>query len=313
VSESAALSGLSLAEPPLSPTPPPAAIRMISPTPPPPPTPIAASSIETLLLREKLVTPDQIAHAMTVQVSTGQSIEDVVRANAWVTEQDLARLLAHVNPNATPPPAVVEDAAPQVVELPVAPLPFPTAAPEPVQETPAPEPVQQLPTPAPVHVAPVPTPEPVQQLPTPEPVHTVTAPEPVQPVIAAAPQPVQPVAAPEALQPIAAPQPVVEPVVAPPAPVQQVAEPEALQPVAPEPVQQVAPPAPTAGLSVEVMLRLTNGERIPMASFEDKDAAKLFALELSRQLATTADWPFHGGRFIRPEAVVSIDLDVTGF
>jgi hypothetical protein len=298
---------------------------VISPTPPPPPTPIAASSIETLLLREKLVTPDQIAHAMTVQVSTGQSIEDVVRANGWVTEQDLARLLAHVNPNATPPPAVVVEAAPQVVELPVAPLPFPTAAPEPVQEIAAPEPVQQHPTPAPVQVAPVPTPEPVQQLPTPEPVHTVTAPEPVQPVITTPPQPVQPVAAPEALQPVAAPQPVIEPVVAAPAPVQPVVAPEALQPVAapqpvvdpvfaaPEPVQQAAPPAPIAGLSVEVMLRLTNGERMPMASFEDKDAAKLFALELSRQLATTADWPFHGGRFIRPEAVVSIDLDVTGF
>jgi len=298
---------------------------VISPTPPPPPTPIAASSIETLLLREKLVTPDQIAHAMTVQVSTGQSIENVVRANGWVTEQDLARLLAHVNPNATPPPAVVVEAVPQVVELPVAPLPFPTAAHEPVQAIAAPEPVQQHPMPAPVQVAPVPTPEPVQQLPTPEPVHTVTAPEPVQPVITTPAQPVQPLAAPEALQPVAAPQPVVEPVVAAPAPVQPVVAPEALQPVAapqpvvdpvfaaPEPVQQAAPPAPIAGLSVEVMLRLTNGERIPMASFEDKDAAKLFALELSRQLATTADWPFHGGRFIRPEAVVSIDLDVTGF
>src|SRR5262249_12538247 len=121
-----------------------------------------------------------------------------------------------------------------------------------------------------------------------------TVPEPVRPV--AAPEPVQPepVQEPAAVQPVAAPAPV-EPVVSAPEPV--------------EPEEPVASPA----LQVHVMLRLTNGERVEMASFEDKDAAKQFALGLSRERAISADWPFIGGRFIRPEAVVSIDIDLTAF
>jgi hypothetical protein len=125
----------------------------------------------------------------------------------------------------------------------------------------------------------------VQAVPVPEPVQPVAAPEPVQPE--------QPVA-PAAVQPVPA-----------PAPSSNVVS--AAQPVEPE--EPVASPA----LQVHVMLRLTNGERIQMASFEDKDVAKQFALEVSRDLALSADWPFLGGRFIRPEAVVSIDIDLTAF
>jgi hypothetical protein len=279
-----------------------------SPTTPPQPTPIAASSIETLLLREKLVTPDQIAHAMTVQVATGKSIEEIVRENGWVSETDLARLVQHVNPHAEPTPAVVEEPeAPQVVDLPVV-APFPSVVPEPAQQVTAPELVQPVvapepePTPIPQVVVPQPDPvvppvvepEPAAQVVVPQPVHTVPVPEPVQPV--AAPEPVQPepVQAPAAVQPVAAPAPV-EPVVA-----------------APEPVETEKPIASPA-LQVHVMLRLTNGERIQMASFEDKDAARQFALELSRELSLSTDWPFIGGRFVRPEAVVSIDIDLTAF
>jgi hypothetical protein len=268
-----------------------------SPTTPPRPTPIAASAIETLLLREKLVTPDQIAHAMTVQVATGKTIEEVVRENGWVSETDLSRLLQHVNPHVQPAPAVIEEPepeAPQVVELPVL-APFPTVVPQPVQEASAPEPAQPVAAPEPV--APqvlVPEPEPVFQVVVPEPVHAVAAPEPVQSV--AAPEPVQPepVEEPAAVQPVPA-----------PAPVEPVAS-------TPEPVESEEPVASPA-FQVHVMLRLTNGERVEMASFEDKDAAKQFALELSRELALSADWPFIGGRFIRPEAVVSIDIDLTAF
>jgi hypothetical protein len=298
-----------------------------SPTTPPRPTPIAASSIETLLLREKLVTPDQIAHAMTVQVATGKSIEEVVRENGWVSETDLARLVQHVNPHAEPTPAVVEEPeAPQVVDLPVV-APFPSVVPEPVQQVSAPELVQPVvapepePAPAPRVVVPQPEPvvpqvvvpepveqvvepEPVPEVVVPQPVHTVPVPEPVQPV--AAPEPVQPepVPAPAAVQPVAAPAPV-EPVVTTPEPVELVV-------AAPEPVETEQPAASPA-LQVHVMLRLTNGERIQMASFEEKDAARQFALELSRELALSADWPFIGGRFVRPEAVVSIDIDLTAF
>jgi nicotinate-nucleotide--dimethylbenzimidazole phosphoribosyltransferase len=297
-----------------------------SPTTPPRPTPIAASSIETLLLREKLVTPDQIAHAMTVQVATGKTIEEVVRENGWVSEADLARLLQHVNPHAEPTPAVVEAPdAPKVVELPVV-APFPTVVPEPVQQVTAPEPVHPVvavePEPAPATQVVVPQPEPVvPQIVVPEPVQQVVEPEPVQEIVepepapqVVVPQPVHTVPVPEPVQPVAAPEPVQPEPVQEPAAVQPVAAPapssnvvSAAQPVDPE--EPVASPA----LQVHVMLRLTNGERIQMASFEEKDVAKQFALEFSRELALSADWPFLGGRFIRPEAVVSIDIDLTAF
>lgn len=297
-----------------------------SPTTPPRPTPIAASSIETLLLREKLVTPDQIAHAMTVQVATGKSIEEVVRENGWVSETDLARLVQHVNPHAEPTPAVVEEPeAPQVVDLPVV-APFPTVVPEPAQQVSAPELVQPVvapePEPAPAPQVVVPQPEPVvpqvvvpelvQQVVEPEPVQQVVEPEPVREVVV--PQPVHTVPVPEPVQPVAAPEPVQPEPVPAPAAVQPVAAPGPVEPVlaAPEPVETEQPAASPA-LQVHVMLRLTNGERIQMASFEEKDAARQFALELSRELALSADWPFIGGRFVRPEAVVSIDIDLTAF
>jgi hypothetical protein len=295
-------------------------------TPPPRPTPIAASSIETLLLREKLVTPDQIAHAMTVQVATGKTIEEVVRENGWVSEADLGRLLQHVNPHAEPTPAVVEaPEAPKVVELPVV-APFPTVVPDPVQQVTAPEPVQPVvaaepePAPAPQVVVPQPepvvpqivVPEPVQQVVEPEPIQQVVEPEPAPQIVV--PQPVHTVPVPEPVQPVAAPEPVQPEPVEAPAAVQPVAAPAPVEPViaAPEQVETEQPVASPA-LQVHVMLRLTNGERIQMESFEDKDAARQFALELSRELALSADWPFIGGRFIRPEAVVSIDIDLTAF
>jgi hypothetical protein len=288
-----------------------------SPTTPPQPTPIAASSIETLLLREKLVTPDQIAQAMTVQVATGKSIEEVVRENGWVSEADLARLLQHVNPHAQPTPAVVEEPeAPHVVELPVV-APFPTVVPKPVQQITAPELVQPVvapePEPAPAPQVVVPQPEPVvPQVVAPEPVQQVVEPEPAAQVVV--PQPVHTVPVPEPVQPVAAPEPVQPEPVQAPAAVQPVAAPAPVEPVvaAPEPVETEKPIASPA-LQVHVMLRLTNGERIQMASFEDKDAARQFALELSRELSLSTDWPFIGGRFVRPEAVVSIDIDLTAF
>jgi hypothetical protein len=148
----------------------------------PTPTPIAASALETLLLREKLITPDQMAQAMTEQVQTGKSMETIVRESGWVSEADLARLLEHVSPNAQPTPAVVA---------------APTVAPVAVLET---------------------------------------------------------------------------------------------------------------QVQVQVTLRLTNGERIAVATFDGEAAAKAYALELTREFAASQDWPFVDGRYVRPEAVVSVDI-----
>jgi hypothetical protein len=60
---------------------------------------------------------------------------------------------------------------------------------------------------------------------------------------------------------------------------------------------------------VSVMLSLTNGERVPVESFDDAEAAKNHARELTRRLAATTEWELVGERFIRPDAVVSVDLE----
>jgi hypothetical protein len=241
-------------EPPLSPTmaggeiaapisslrvaqtaPPPAAPTPAAPA--PEPTPIAASSIETLLLRFRLVTPDQIAHAMSQQMATGKTVATIVQENGWVSDEDLQKVLAHANPEAEPTPAVVTE----IREEEVVELHAPAAAPEPEPEFFA-------------AVAPAPAPEP-------------------EFVPAFASQP-----APE-----------------------------------PTPVPAATAAEANAGFKVEVLLHLVNGERLAVATFGSAAEAKAHAQELTRDFAQSTDWPQIGGRLIRPESIVSVDLGLTGF
>jgi len=60
---------------------------------------------------------------------------------------------------------------------------------------------------------------------------------------------------------------------------------------------------------VNVMLCLMNGERIAVESFDDEDAAKERARDLTRELGATSEWQMIGARFVRPEAVVTVDLE----
>jgi len=120
-----------------------------------------------------------------------------------------------------------------------------------------------------------------------------------------------------------APEPVVAAPAPPPAPV---AEP------APEPVAQAAAPAPApaptaaaapapppvqaatrADVGARVFVRLENGERIEVGDFDGFEAAKKRARGLMDELGQGAEWPFLSGRYVRPEAIVSIDIDLTSF
>jgi hypothetical protein len=82
-------------------------------------------------------------------------------------------------------------------------------------------------------------------------------------------------------------------------------------------VRAAPPPAANASLAapakkhkkVTVMLSLTNGERVPVESFDDEEPAKERARDLTRLLATTQEWQAIGERLIRPDAVVSVDLE----
>jgi pyruvate dehydrogenase E2 component (dihydrolipoamide acetyltransferase) len=191
-----------------------------------PAAPAESPSLESTLLRMRLVTPDQIASAMREEAETGRSIAEIVVANGWVTAEDIARL--QTSPAA---PAALVASAPE----PVAPAPVAPPAPQP-----APEPVVPAP---PVAVAP----------------------EPEEPTPAPAPVPVQ----------------------------------------APDQV------APRAGVGARVLVRLENGERIEVGAFEGFEAAKERARGLMAELQQSSDWPFLSGRYVRPEAIVSIDVDLT--
>jgi hypothetical protein len=208
------------------------------PAPAPPEAPAAPAespSLESTLLRMRLVTPDQIASAMREEAETGRSIAEIVVANGWVTAEDIARLQA-----------------------------APTA---PLAAAPAPEPVA---------AAPVAPPEPV---PAPEPV------APAAPPVAVAPEPEEPAPAPPAAAPEPAP--------------------------APAPVEAPEQAAPRAGVGARVLVRLENGERIEVGAYDGFEAAKERARGLMAELQQSTDWPFLSGRYVRPEAIVSIDVDLT--
>jgi hypothetical protein len=100
------------------------------------------------------------------------------------------------------------------------------------------------------------------------------------------------------LEPAAAPAP------APPAvPARPVPEPVAAARPEPEPIPQP--------MTAEVFVRLTSGERISVGAFDGQAAAEQCARELMAALDSEGDWPQIDGRFIRPDAVVSIDVDLT--
>jgi hypothetical protein len=86
--------------------------------------------------------------------------------------------------------------------------------------------------------------------------------------------------------------------------------PAALEP-APAPTPEPKP-AVQQVVTAEVFIRLTSGERIRVGAFDGQSAAEQRARELMAALDSHGDWPQIEGRYIRPDAVVSIDVDLTG-
>ena len=80
-----------------------------------------------------------------------------------------------------------------------------------------------------------------------------------------------------------------------------------------------AEPAPASGAQPEagdeefnVYLRLSDGERAEAGSFEGEQAAHAFADELmsaSAGATATSRWPRIGDRYLRPETIISIDVE----
>jgi hypothetical protein len=79
----------------------------------------------------------------------------------------------------------------------------------------------------------------------------------------------------------------------------------------PPPVPAAPPAAPTAGAAFRVSIRLTSGERMTVAECADVAEAKGYAKALTKQLGSTDsdDWPFVNGRFLKPDTIVSVDVE----
>jgi hypothetical protein len=71
------------------------------------------------------------------------------------------------------------------------------------------------------------------------------------------------------------------------------------------------PPAAPADAGYRVSIRLTSGERLTVADCEDLGEAKGYAKALTKQLGATDsdDWPFVNGRFLKPDTIVSVDVE----
>jgi hypothetical protein len=65
--------------------------------------------------------------------------------------------------------------------------------------------------------------------------------------------------------------------------------------------------------TIEVVVRLVDGDRALVGRFYEPDEAKQCAEGLVQSLGgRNGSWPFVGGRFLRPEAIVSIDVVESG-
>jgi hypothetical protein len=71
------------------------------------------------------------------------------------------------------------------------------------------------------------------------------------------------------------------------------------------------PPAASPGAAYRVSIRLTSGERMTVAECEDIGEAKGYAKALTKQLGSTDsdEWPFVNGRFLKPDTIVSVDVE----
>ena len=97
----------------------------------------------------------------------------------------------------------------------------------------------------------------------------------------------------------------------PPPPEAPEPEPAAEPEPKPEPVPAPPPAATQAtGQRVKVYVRLASGERVDAGSFGSLDQAKERGAGIARTLAGEApEWPFVAGRFLRPDTIVSLDVE----
>lgn len=82
-----------------------------------------------------------------------------------------------------------------------------------------------------------------------------------------------------------------------------------VEPVDAVPVEPLEAPQPApAAAAFEVLVLLTTGETVRAGAADSRDAAEQVARSTARRFADATEWPLLGGRFIRPDVVVSVDV-----
>jgi Type II secretion system (T2SS), protein E, N-terminal domain len=252
-------------------------------------------------------------------------------------EQEPAPESAAPDQESAPEPAPLVQAEPEPV-FEAAPEPAvaePEPAPEPVFEA-APEPAEAEPEPAPEPIfeaeqvaeaepelapepEPAPAPEPLlepvavaEETSAPQAFDAPPIPKYEQPAAPAPePEPVVPAAEPEASQTAAeanghVPHELLEDDLLPSEPATTVDEAPAAEPT-PDPARAAV--SPNGGYRVSI--RLTSGERLTVSECADLGEAKGYAKALTKQLGVSDpdDWPFVNGRFLKPDTIVSVDVE----
>jgi Type II secretion system (T2SS), protein E, N-terminal domain len=267
-----------------------------------------------------------------IREAIGQEARFVVAARSELNEM-ITEVFTEAEP--APAPLTVDTSIP-----PSEPSPEPEPAPEPAAAfEPELEPVAAAdPEPEPVAAA---EPEPAVAEPEPEVQFDASAyePDPVpepqpepEPQVDPEPDPVAPAFEAPAAAPAAAVsdfEPAAEPVQPSADPYEPPVEPEpVMAPLATESVTQQTmqqsngdvphdfeddspPPTPAAGGAFRVSIRLTSGERMTVAECAELGEAKGYAKALTKQLGATdgEDWPFVNGRFLKPDTIVSVDVE----
>lgn len=299
----------------------------------------ASVSVEALIFQAGLITADQLGELVRDSVLHNRPAAEIAVERGLVSSAALQEVLVQASPpapvalpfplpaEALPPNNAVAEVEPAIEPMVVPELHsvvVPEAPPAPVSAfSPfSPEALQAL-------IASAPTADPLPaEVPT---VHEIASVETPEPPPVAPVAPAMPPVAMEESPPVVvlsaepshmAEEPVVEsvlpatpPLVAEPAPM-----PVAMEPVLPampslvvEPPAEPEPaPTPTPVATVfAVLLRLQTGERIAVDRAGSFEAAVEVARELAGRFARATEWPLLAGRCIRPEAVVSVDIERT--
>lgn len=240
-----------------------------------PAAPAQEASHETLIFRAGLLTPDQLGELVQERVSSGRTVEQIVVDRGWATADAVARVLGLEPAQAETPVTPVEPAAavtaPPVEIVPVEIAPPPVDLPSPAAAAMEPTPVLQ--------VASIPVEAPPAEPAHVEPAHVVPTPVEPTPVVEAQLEPTQ-------------------------------VEPTQVEPV----LALVTELALDQDVEVEfcVVLRFAGQETIEIGPFADAAEAKASGQAIASELATAGEeWPYLGGRFVRPEAVLFVDITAT--